>query len=264
MSAPHTSIDRLLQIMARLRDPERGCPWDREQSFASIAPYTIEEAYEVADAIERRDPAALRDELGDLLFQVVFHSQLAREQGSFSFDDVVTAICDKMERRHPHVFGNERIDSAHEQTLAWEEHKRRERAVRAESVLADVPVALPALTRASKLGKRAARVGFEWPHVAGALAKLDEEVAELRAEVATGAERAAMASEIGDVLFCIVNVCRYLQIDPETALRETNAKFERRFGYVERRLKEQGRTPQQAGLEEMDRLWDEGKASGVK
>lgn len=245
--------------MARLRDPQRGCPWDLEQSFRTIAPYTIEEAYEVADAIEREDYAALRGELGDLLFQVVFHAQLASERGEFAFDDVVAAICDKMERRHPHVFGSAQIDSAAAQTVAWEEQKRRERAQSGASVLADVPLALPALTRANKLGKRAAQVGFEWPDIDGALGKLDEELSELRKELADRASLAEIASEIGDVLFCIVNVCRYLQIDPESALRATNAKFERRFGYVERRLQEQGRGPSEATLEEMDRLWDEAK-----
>lgn len=270
-----SSIGRLLDIMARLRDPQRGCPWDLEQSFETIAPYTIEESYEVADAIERRDYPALRDELGDLLFQVVFHSQMAREQGSFEFDDVVTAICDKMERRHPHVFGSQlsgtglsgigssgtgRIDSAAAQTVAWEEQKRQEREQSGASVLADVPLALPALTRANKLGKRAAQVGFEWPDVAGALDKLNEELGELRQELGEQAGEAAIADELGDVLFCVVNVCRYLQVDPETALRGANAKFERRFGYVERRLREQGRSAREATLEEMDKLWDEGKA----
>jgi ATP diphosphatase len=254
------SISRLVAIMARLRDPQDGCPWDLEQEFRTIAPYTIEEAYEVADAIEREDLPALRDELGDLLFQVVFHAQMASERGAFVLDDVVNAICDKLERRHPHVFGDARIESAAAQTVAWEEHKRRERATKNDSVLADVPIGLPALTRADKLGKRAAQVGFEWRDVSGALAKLDEEFAELRNEIARGAERSEIANELGDVLFCVVNVCRYLQIDPETSLRNTNAKFERRFRYVERRLKEQGRTPEQATLEEMDRLWDEAKS----
>jgi MazG family protein len=254
-----SSITRLLQIMARLRDPNGGCPWDREQTFSTIAPYTIEEAYEVADAIERDDLAALRGELGDLLFQVVFHAQMASERGAFAFDDVVAAICDKLERRHPHVFGDARIDSAAAQTVAWEEQKRLERERAGASVLDDVPLALPALTRANKLGKRAALVGFEWPDVAGALDKLDEELGELRAEVAGSAGEAEIQNELGDVLFCIVNVCRYLKIDPETALRGANAKFERRFGYVERRLGEQGRSTRDATLEEMDRLWDEGK-----
>jgi tetrapyrrole methylase family protein/MazG family protein/ATP diphosphatase len=258
-----SSISRLLDIMARLRDPQRGCPWDLEQTFATIAPYTIEEAYEVADAIERQDNAALRDELGDLLFQVVFHSQMASEQGSFAFDDVAAAICDKMERRHPHVFGDARIDSAAAQTVAWEEQKRQEREQSGASVLADVPLALPALTRANKLGKRAAQVGFEWPDVGGALDKLDEEVGELRQGLGEQASQAEIADELGDVLFCVVNVCRYLQVDPETALRGANAKFERRFGYVERRLREQGRNAREATLEEMDKLWDEGKAQGA-
>jgi nucleoside triphosphate diphosphatase len=254
-----SSINRLLDIMARLRDRQRGCPWDLEQTFDTIAPYTIEEAYEVADAIEREDLASLRDELGDLLFQVVFHSQMAREQGSFGFDDVVAAICDKMERRHPHVFGDARIDTAAAQTVAWEEQKRLERERSGKSILADVPLALPALTRANKLGKRAAQVGFEWPNVTGALDKLDEELAELRKELGEQAGEAAITDELGDVLFCVVNVCRYLGVDPEGALRGANAKFERRFGYVEQRLREQGRDASEATLEEMDRLWEEGK-----
>ena len=174
-----SSIDRLLQIMSRLRDPQRGCPWDLQQSFATIAPYTIEEAYEVGDAIERGDLHALRDELGDLLFQVVFHSQLAQEQGAFDFGAVVDAICDKMERRHPHVFGDASIETAQAQTVAWEAQKRRERAAKHASVLADVPLSLPALTRANKLGKRAAQVGFEWPDVNGALEIVEEEVREI-------------------------------------------------------------------------------------
>ncbi|MGH8237633.1 MAG: nucleoside triphosphate pyrophosphohydrolase [Steroidobacteraceae bacterium] len=261
-----SSITRLLEIMARLRDPQRGCPWDLEQTFATIAPYTIEEAYEVADAIEREDSAALRDELGDLLFQVVFHSQLAREQGSFAFDDVVAAICDKLERRHPHVFGphlssHGRIDTAAAQTVAWEQQKRLEREQSGASVLADVPLALPALTRANKLGKRAAQVGFEWPNVSGALDKLDEELDELRKELGAQAGQAEITDELGDVLFCVVNVCRYLGMDPEAALRGANTKFERRFGYVERRLREQGRSAGEATLQEMDKLWDEGKAA---
>ena len=254
-----SSIDRLLAIMTRLRDRERGCPWDLEQNFATIAPYTIEEAYEVADAIDRNDLAQLRDELGDLLFQVVFHSQMARERGAFGFDDVVAAICDKLERRHPHVFGDAHIEDAHAQTVAWEEHKRRERAAKGGSILADVPMALPALTRANKLGRRAAQVGFEWPDVGGALDKLTEEVGELRREVRDDADREAIEDEAGDLLFSVVNVCRYLRIDPETALKRANGKFERRFRYVEDRLREQGRTPADATLEEMDRLWEQGK-----
>lgn len=262
-TAHHATIHRLLNIMSRLRDPNGGCPWDLEQSFKTIAPYTIEEAYEVADAIERDDMGDLRDELGDLLFQVVFHSQMAQERGAFQFDDVVNAICDKMERRHPHVFGNARVENAAEQTLAWDEQKRRERAMTSQSVLDDVPLALPALTRANKLGKRAAEVGFEWPDTHGALDKVAEEVEELRAELTGSPDLARVSNEIGDLLFSLVNVCRYMKIDPENSLRDANAKFERRFRYVERRLKEQGSSPDQATLEEMDALWEEGKCQGT-
>lgn len=271
-----SGIQRLLDIMARLRDPQRGCPWDLQQNFKTIAPYTIEEAYEVADAIERDDLPALRDELGDLLFQVVFHAQMAQEQGAFDFDAVANAICEKMERRHPHVFADASIADAQAQTVAWEEQKRRERAQKRAageaSVLDDVPLALPALTRANKLGKRAAQVGFEWSDVHGAIEKLDEEIAEFKAEVRSNAclqtdatiegqrQHERLAAELGDVLFCVVNVCRYLKIDPELALKRTNASFERRFRYVEQGLAKQGKTPQQATLAEMDQLWDEGKA----
>jgi tetrapyrrole methylase family protein/MazG family protein/ATP diphosphatase len=252
-----SSIHRLLQIMARLRSPG-GCPWDLEQDFKTIAPYTIEEAYEVADAIEREDLGDLRDELGDLLFQVVFHAQMAQERRAFGFGDVVDAICDKMERRHPHVFGNATIADAQAQTVAWEEQKRRERESKGGSVLANVPVGLPALTRADKIGKRAAAVGFEWPDAMGALDKVEEEIGELRAAIA-GGETADMEAELGDLLYSVVNVCRYVKVDPENALRLTNAKFERRFRFIEQRLKEQGLSPQEASLEQMDRLWDEAK-----
>ena len=254
------AIDRLLNLMATLRDPQRGCPWDVKQTFRSIAPYTIEEAYEVADAIERDDLNDLRGELGDLLFQVVFHSQMAKEQGAFTFDDVVNAICDKMERRHPHVFGDARIETAEAQTVAWEEHKRRERAASRMGVLDDVPVGLPALTRANKLGKRAAQVGFEWADVSGAIDKVQEEIGELREELGSGLDKDRIEREIGDLLFSLVNVCRYLGIDPENALRLTNLKFERRFRYIERQLSAFGRTPQESSLSEMDALWDEAKA----
>lgn len=253
-----SSIHRLLEIMARLRNPEGGCPWDLQQTFKTIAPYTIEEAYEVADAIEREALDELRDELGDLLFQVVFHAQMARERRAFDFDDVVDAICDKMQRRHPHVFGTATVADAEAQTVAWEEHKRRERQAKGGSVLADIPVGLPALTRANKLGKRAAAVGFEWPDAMGALDKVAEEIEELRVAMGAG-DTAAMEQELGDVLYSVVNVCRYAKVDPEHALRLTNAKFERRFGYIEQRLQEQGRSPREASLEEMDKLWDEAK-----
>jgi len=256
------SIQRLLTIMSRLRDPQTGCPWDREQNFASIAPYTIEEAYEVADAIERNDLNDLKGELGDLLFQVVFHAQLAREQGAFEFDDVVNAISDKLERRHPHVFSTAQIVTAQEQNVAWEEHKRTERASRnaQASVLDEVPIGLPALTRAAKLGKRASSVGFDWPDITGVLDKIEEEVRELRAAFASQ-DQTEIKAELGDVLFSIANLGRHLQVDLETALRQTNAKFERRFRYVENRLREQGKTPQQSTLKEMDELWEEAKGA---
>jgi tetrapyrrole methylase family protein/MazG family protein/ATP diphosphatase len=258
------AIGRLLELMARLRDPQHGCPWDVKQNFATIAPYTIEEAYEVADAIERNDLSDLRSELGDLLFQVVFHAQMAKEQGAFDFAAVVAAICDKMERRHPHVFGTAHIASAEDQTVAWEEHKRRERAASGQSVLDDVPVGLPALTRASKIGKRVAQVGFEWADISGAIDKVQEEIGELRDEVNTGADPTRTEQEIGDLLFSLVNVCRYLRIDPENALRLTNAKFERRFRYIEQQLLTRGRTPAESTLEEMDALWNEAKESEVR
>ena len=254
------SIDRLLAIMTRLRDPQSGCPWDRKQSFSSIAPYTIEEAYEVADAIERHDLHDLKSELGDLLFQVVFHAQLAREEQAFDFDDVVDAISEKLERRHPHVFGTASIASAEEQNVAWEAHKRKEREdKRADaSALDDVPHALPALTRAAKLGKRASSVGFDWPDVDGVLAKVEEEIKELRDARRSGSREEAQA-ELGDLLFSIVNLGRHLGADPETALRTTNAKFERRFRYVESELRKLGKRPQEATLEEMDSLWNQAK-----
>jgi len=254
------NLQRLLNIMATLRDPAKGCPWDKEQNFASIAPYTIEEAYEVADAIARKDMQAMKDELGDLLFQVVFHSQMAHEQGLFGFDDVAQAISDKMERRHPHVFGKEHIASAAEQTIAWEEHKRRERESDSQqSVLDNIPLALPALTRAAKLGKRAATIGFEWPDVQGALDKMSEELREVQQAVNDHASTEELTDELGDVLFCVVNVCRHLHIDPEAALRAVNNKFERRFRHVESRLKENNQDPKQTSLAVMDSYWDEAK-----
>lgn len=255
-----TSIDELLAVMARLRDPQSGCPWDREQTFATIAPYTIEEAYEVADAIERGDMPDLKDELGDLLFQVVFHARMAEEQGQFAFADVVAAIVHKMHRRHPHVFGDARIDTAAEQTAAWETQKARERADKSghESLLDGITRTLPALARAEKLQKRAARVGFDWPDVHGALAKIEEELQEVRAEIASG-DSHALHGEIGDLLFACVNLARYAAVDAESALRATNAKFERRFRFVEQALARGGKRPQDAGLSELDALWEKAK-----
>jgi MazG family protein len=261
--ADQASLVELLDIMARLRDRERGCPWDLEQTFATIAPYTIEEAYEVADAIERNDLPDLKDELGDLLFQVVFHARMAEEAGAFAFADVARAICDKMLRRHPHVFGDQKVEGSAEQTKRWEEIKREERAAYAGAatagVLDDVPVGLPALTRAAKLGKRAAGVGFDWPDVAGVRAKVKEELAELDAAAAQRDE-AAIAAEMGDLLFTIANWCRHLELDPETCLRAANAKFATRFRAVERAIASEGRAWQSYDAAELDALWAEVKA----
>jgi tetrapyrrole methylase family protein/MazG family protein/ATP diphosphatase len=232
--------------MATLRDPAGGCPWDREQTFATIAPYTIEEAYEVADAIERNDLADLEGELGDLLFQVVFHARMAEEAGRFDFGDVVAGICDKLRRRHPHVFDGTRVDDVAEQSRIWEEIKREERAEKRPGVLADVPAGLPGLSRAAKLGKRAAAVGFDWPDVAGVRAKLDEEIAELDEALAAAASHGraaappAVAAEIGDLLFTVANLCRHLGLDPEDCARAANARFTRRFEHVEARVNAAG------------------------
>ena len=262
----HT-IDRLKRIMAQLRDPETGCPWDVEQNFASIAPYTIEEAYEVADAIEAGDMEALKDELGDLLLQVIFHSQMADEQRAFNFDDVAETISDKMVRRHPHVFSDENVGDAEAQTRAWEETKARERKAKAaddpdHSALDGVAKGLPALLRALKLQKRAARIGFDWRGAEGALAKLREEIDELSEEVRrSGADREKLADELGDVLFSVVNLARKLDMDPEAALRHGNAKFERRFRIMERKLKSAGRELKGAELDEMEAEWRQAKAA---
>src|SRR4051794_40845614 len=251
-------IDRLLAIMARLRDPEHGCPWDLEQSFTTVAPYTIEEAYEVADAIERDDIAALKDELGDLLLQVVFHARMAQEAGSFEFDDVAAAIAEKMERRHPHVFGDARIDSAAAQNEAWEVHKAAERkaAGRAESVLDGVALALPALMRAGKISRRAARIGFDWPDARAVLPKIAEEIAEVEAELDNGAAPAGLEEELGDLLFAAANLARKLDVEPETALRRATTKFERRFRCVEALAKDRGIG---RDLDALEALWNEVK-----
>lgn len=249
------AIAELLEIMARLRDPKDGCPWDLEQTFATIAPYTIEEAYEVADAIERDNMADLKDELGDLLFQVVFHARMAEEKGAFDFAGVVENLNAKMRRRHPHVFGEAEIADAEAQTRAWEEHKAAERAAKGPAgVLDGVALGLPALTRALKLSKRAGRVGFVWPSIAEVMDKFREEVAELEVEIAKQ-DKAAIADELGDVLFVCANIARELDIDPEGALRSANAKFTRRFQGVEAALADRGRTPHEATLEEMEDLW---------
>jgi len=259
---PERPIDRLLAVMERLRDPARGCPWDIEQTFGTIAPYTIEEAYEVADAIERGDFEGLADELGDLLLQVVYHAQMAKERGLFDFDEVARRIADKMIRRHPHVFGEERVDTAAEQRLRWEEMKAAERRARGEgedrSALAGVPVGLPALTRAVKLQERAARVGFDWPEASQILDKLEEEIAELRDAMAAGVHE-RVAGEIGDLLFTVANVARRLDVDPEHALRTTNAKFERRFREMERSAAAAGRELADLDADGLEELWSQAK-----
>ena len=254
-------IDQLLAIMATLRNPEGGCPWDIEQTFATIAPYTIEEAYEVADAIERGDFDELKSELGDLLFQVVFHARMAEEQGLFAFEDVARAMSDKLIRRHPHVFADEDPQiTGPAQKLRWEDIKAAERKAKAQhGVLDDVPVGLPALARAAKLTKRAARVGFDWPSTDEVFDKLHEEVAELRAEIAAG-DLDKAREEMGDLLFVVANLARKLGVEPEDALRGTNAKFVRRFAFIETELARDGRTPAASDLSEMDRLWDAAKA----
>jgi nucleoside triphosphate diphosphatase len=259
------NIDRLLTVMARLRDPDGGCPWDLVQTYKTIAPHTIEEAYEVADAIEKGDMGELRDELGDLLFQVVYYAQLAREEGHFDFDAVAGAITDKMISRHPHVFGEAEVRDAAQQTSKWEDHKAAERAAKAAaagaipSALDGVTPGLPALTRAVKLQKRAARVGFDWTDAADILDKVTEEVGELRHEMATGGGQARMQDELGDLLFALVNLARRLDIDPESALRGTNAKFERRFRRIESLLDERGVKPENSTLDEMEALWVQAK-----
>ncbi len=257
------AIDELLEIMQRLRDPRSGCPWDRQQTYRSLVPYTLEEAYEVADAIEQNDLAHLPDELGDLLFQVVFYAQIGKEEGRFDFDAVARHICDKLVRRHPHVFADETVESAEQQTEAWEMHKRREREQKggeqAPGILDGVSLALPALSRAAKLQRRAARVGFDWPDVGDVIAKLHEELAEVQAEIETG-HKARQQEEIGDLLFACVNLARHLDVDPETALREASGKFERRFRKVEQALGGQAGFAT-ASLEDMEAAWQQAKAN---
>ncbi len=254
---PRGGMDRLREIMRRLRDPQNGCPWDIEQSFATIAPYTIEEAYEVADAIERQAWDELKGELGDLLFQSVFHAQMAEEAGMFTFDEVADTMSDKMVARHPHVFGDESRDkSAEQQTRDWETIKAAERAGKAQKGILDgVAIGLPALLRAVKLQKRAARVGFDWPDIGPVLDKITEEAHEVaEARDTLGPEE--LREEIGDLLFVVANLARHLNVEPEEALRHANAKFERRFRGIERRLAAEGRSPEQATLDEMDAHWE--------
>ncbi len=264
-SLPKEPLPRLLAVMAWLRDRQHGCPWDIDQTFRTIAPYTIEEAYEVADAIERNDMDDLCEELGDLLLQVVYHSQIASEAKAFAFDDVAAAIADKMVDRHPHVFGDMDVRTAEAQTVSWEARKAAERAAKgttegATGALDGVARALPALMRAEKIQKRAARVGFDWATLGPVIDKIEEELKELRAELEAGkVEQAKVADELGDVLFAVTNLARHCKVDPEVALRATNDKFEKRFRHIERRLAESGRKPSDANLEEMEALWQEAK-----
>ncbi len=251
-------MERLLEIMRALRDPKRGCPWDIEQDFASIAPYTIEEAYEVADAIARGSMEELKSELGDLLLQVVYHAQMAEEAGLFTFEDIAAGISEKMIRRHPHVFGDESRDkSAEQQTRDWEKVKEAERG-KAASAIDGVAIGLPAFMRAVKLQKRAARVGFDWPGTDQVLDKITEEAAELKEALAHGTKEDSV-EEYGDLAFVLANLARHLEIDPEEALRLANLKFERRFKAVEVKLKAMGKSPEQSDLAEMDALWDQVK-----
>jgi nucleoside triphosphate diphosphatase len=267
---PSRDISRLIEIMAALRTPGTGCPWDLEQNFATIAPYTLEEAYEVADAIARGDLDHLKDELGDLLLQVAFHARMAEEQGVFDFADVVESITSKLIRRHPHVFGDLQERSPKAVESLWERIKSEEKAEKAKrgegqpagrsGALAGVPVGLPALTRALKLQQKAGRVGFDWNDARAVLAKMREEADEIEAAIDAGESREA-AAEVGDLLFAVVNLARHLDADPEAVLRATNVKFERRFGAIEKALAARGKTPDEATLVEMDALWDAAKAA---
>ncbi len=267
MDEPKTQvpIDALRDIMARLRDPEGGCPWDVAQSFATIAPYTIEEAYEVADAIQRDDLDGLEDELGDLLFQVVFYAQMGEEAGAFDFDDVARGISDKMLRRHPHVFGDKMVESQDEQNREWEVYKAAEREARAAalgrapSALDGVALALPALMRAEKLQRRAARVGFDWPDIAPVIDKIVEEIEEVRAELSDDGSADGRKDEIGDLIFACVNLARHAGVDAEAALRQANDKFEHRFRGVEAALAVDGKSTESASLDEMERHWQRQK-----
>jgi nucleoside triphosphate diphosphatase len=262
---PSSDIRRLIEIMAALRDPVAGCPWDIEQTFASIAPFTIEEAYEVADAVQRGSTEDLREELGDLLLQVIFHARMAEEAGMFDFGGVVEAITAKLVRRHPHVFGDADARNSLAVKELWGRIKAEEKRAKSlspggapSSALDGVPLALPALTRAMKLQEKAGKVGFDWNDVRAVLEKIREELAEVEAEIATGSAQ-ALAAEVGDLIAATVNLARHLKVDPEAALRGANAKFERRFSHIERRLAERGQTPETASLDEMEALWVEAK-----
>lgn len=260
------NLQKLLDIMEKLRDPKEGCAWDVEQTFDTIAPYTIEEAYEVAEAIDNKDMDALKDELGDLMFQAVFHARMAEEEGHFNFADVIDAISDKMIRRHPHVFGDENYRDAEEQTIAWEEQKAKERAAKKQkSILDGVTVGLPALTRAVKLQKRAARVGFDWPNTSGVIDKLNEEMAELSEElIAKKQDQEKIEEEFGDMMFVYANLARHLKIDPEQALKKANNKFTRRFNKIEQEIENKQSSFEQFSLNELEELWIKAKKEEEK
>ena len=261
-----TPIETLKIVMARLRHPEEGCPWDKEQTFASVAPYTIEEAYEVSEAIDSKDMYSLKEELGDLLLQIVFHSRMAEESGDFNFDDVAQTISEKMIRRHPHVFGKESERSKEFHSGEWEAQKKRERLEKAStngtspSALDGVALALPALMRAEKLGKRAAKVGFDWPEIESVFEKINEEIQELQSELeANEISEESIEEELGDILLTVATLARHVHVDPELALRRANAKFERRFRFVEESLAEDGQSPENVSLQKLEKLWQEAK-----
>ena len=260
------NLQKLLDIMAQLRDPKDGCAWDVEQTFETIAPYTVEEAYEVAEAIDNKDMDGLKDELGDLMFQAVFHARMAEEAGHFNFSDVIDAISDKMIRRHPHVFGDENYRDAEEQTVAWEEQKALERAEKKQkSILDGVTVGLPALTRAVKLQKRAARVGFDWPSTSGVIDKLNEEMLELSEElIATQQDQEKIEEEFGDMMFVYANLARHLKIDPEQALKKANKKFTRRFNKIEQEVENKQSSFDQFSLDELEEFWQQAKIEEKK
>ena len=250
------SIQELVDIMSALRDPETGCPWDRQQTMESIIPYTLEEIYELVDALERNNMEDVKDELGDLLFHVIFYSQMASEAGSFDFADVIGAVCEKLERRHPHVFAGRRLDTVEDVKTNWEKIKQEERG---GDYLGGIARALPAMLRAEKLQKRAARAGFDWEEPAQVMAKVEEEISELKQEMTPPQTPSRLQSELGDVLFAAVNLARHLDINPETALRQANNKFEQRFRFIQTKLEEEGQDLETASLEKMEELWEQAK-----
>ena len=257
-----TPIARLLKIMETLRHPENGCPWDKKQTFETIAPYTIEEAYEVAEAIKKNDQQSLKEELGDLLFQIIFYAQMSKENGGFDFDDIAETISDKMVKRHPHVFGTKEQRSLKEQTIAWEDHKALERAENTEEngALEGVAIALPALLRAQKLQKRASRMGFDWPNIEPVIEKVQEEIGEITEALKSNDNKRHIAEEIGDLLFACVNLARHTDIDAEQALKDGNTKFQRRFQFIELRLNESGKNFEECSLNQLEELWNDAKS----